>query len=61
MDRLILAADPFGGVSIPGYAPDVGKFNDRPVEVSTTTAGVLLAHDGTEIPLPDFDKMLTAL
>jgi len=50
----------YGGVSIPGYAPDVGKFNDKPVEVSATTAGVLVAHDGTEMPLADFDKMPAA-
>ena len=36
---------------------EMGKFNDRPVEVSATTAGVLVAHDGTEMPLADFDKM----
>ena len=47
----------YGGVSVPGYAPEVHKFNDRPVEVSTNTSGVLIAHDGTEMPLADFDTM----
>lgn len=50
----------YGGVSMPGYAPEVGKFYDRPVEASETTAGVLVAHDGTEMPLADFDKMPAA-
>ncbi len=42
---------------MPGYFPEVGKFYDRPVEVSEATAGVLVAHDGTEMPPSDFDKM----
>ena len=50
----------YGGVSMPGYVPAPGKFNDRPVEVSATTTGVLVAHDGTEMPLADFDKMPSA-
>lgn len=50
----------YGGVSLPGYKHTKGKFNGRPVEVSATTAGVLVAHDGTEMPLADFDKMPTA-
>jgi hypothetical protein len=45
---------------MPGYVPAPGKFNDRPVEVSATTTGVLVAHDGTEMPLADFDKMPSA-
>lgn len=39
------------------YKVDTAKFNDRPVEISATTAGVLVTHDGTEMPLADFDKM----
>ena len=31
-----------------------------PVEVSATTAGVLVAHDGSEMPLANYDKMPTA-
>lgn len=37
--------------------PDVGEFNDKPVEVSATTAGVLVAHDGSDMSLADFDKV----
>lgn len=47
----------YGSVSIAGYTPPKGTFNDRPVEVSATTAGVLVANDGTEMPLADYDKM----
>lgn len=47
----------YGSVSIAGYAPPKGTFNDRPVETSESTTGVLVAHDGTEMPLADYDKM----
>jgi len=36
------------------------RLHDRPIEVSDSTAGVLVAHDGTEMPLADYDKMPTA-
>lgn len=49
----------YGSVSIAGYTPPNGTFNDRPVEVPATTAGALVAHDGTEMPLADYDKMPT--
>ena len=42
------------------YKVDKAKFNDRPIEVSDSTAGALVAHDGTEMPLADYDKMPTA-
>lgn len=42
------------------YKVDRNKFNDRTIEVSDSTAGVLVAHDGTEMPLADFDKMPAA-
>lgn len=47
----------YGGASLPGYKHTKGKFFDRPVEVSATTAGVLVAHDGTEMLLADYDTM----
>lgn len=50
----------YGGVSIPGYSPTPPRFNDKPLEVSATTAGVLVAHDGTEMPLADFDQLAPA-
>lgn len=39
------------------YKVDKTKFNDRPIEVSDSTAGVLVAHDGTEMQLADFDQL----
>lgn len=50
----------YGGASLPGFTHKKGVFFDRPIEVSATTAGVLVAHDGTEMPLADYDKMPTA-
>lgn len=49
----------YGGASLPGFKHNKGFFLDRPVEVSATTAGALVAHDGTEMPLADYDKMPT--
>lgn len=42
------------------YKVDKTKFNDRPIEVSDATAEALLAHDGTEMPLAEYDKMAAA-
>lgn len=42
------------------YKVDKAKFNDRPIEVSDLTAGALVAHDGAEMPLADYEKMPTA-
>ena len=42
------------------YKVDKTKFNDRPIEISDSTAGALVAHDGTEMPLADYDKMPAA-
>lgn len=50
-------AQRYGGSSLPGFKLTKGKFFDRPVEVSETTAGVLVAHDGTEMLLADYDTM----
>ena len=42
------------------YKVDKNKFNDRPIEVADSTAGALVAHDGTEMPLAEYDKMPAA-
>lgn len=47
----------YGCVAMPGVEPPKDKFNGRPVEVSESTVGVLVAHDGTEMPLADFDQL----
>ncbi len=49
----------YGAVAVPGHKPAKGEFNGRPVEVSDATAGVLIAHDGTEMQLADFDQLST--
>jgi hypothetical protein len=48
----------YGAVATPGSkALPKTEFNGRPVEVSDSTAGVLVAHDGTEMHLADFDQL----
>ena len=50
----------YGCVPMNGVKPEQGKFNGSPIEVSDATAGVLVAHDGTEMPLADFDQLAHA-
>lgn len=50
----------YGCVPMPGVRPEQGKFNGCPIEVSDSTAGVLVAHDGAEMPLADFDQLAPA-
>ncbi len=51
----------YGAVATPGSkTPPKTEFNGRPVEVSSSTAGVLVAHDGTEMHLADFDQLKPA-
>lgn len=38
-------------------APPRDEFWSRPIEVSDSTAGVVIAHDGTEMQLSDFDTL----
>lgn len=40
-----------------GKPPPKNEFFGRPVEVSAATAGVLVAHDGTEMNLANFDQL----
>lgn len=48
----------YGAVATPGSkVTSKTEFNGRPVEVSDSTAGVLVAHDGTEIHLAEFDQL----
>lgn len=37
--------------------PPKTEFWSRPIEISDSTAGVVVAHDGTEMPLSAFDQM----
>ena len=48
----------YGCAAMPGATiPPKTEFNGRPVEVSDATSGVLVAHDGTEMHLADFDQL----
>lgn len=48
----------YGSVAMPGATiPPKTEFNGRPVEVSDATSGVLVAHDGAEMHLADFDQL----
>ena len=38
-------------------SPPKGEFWSRPIEVSQSTQGVVIAHDGTELQLSDFDTL----
>lgn len=47
-----------GQAAFPGATPprrDV--FNDRPIEISETTTGEIVAVDGTATPLSDYDSL----
>lgn len=51
----------YGAIAMPGgKAPPKTEFNGRPVEVSDATPGVLVAHDGTEMRLTDYDQLKPA-
>lgn len=36
--------------------PSLADFMGRPIDVSDSTVGVIVAHDGTEAPLSEFDQ-----
>ncbi len=50
----------YGCVAMPGVKPSKTEFNGRPVELSDATVGMLVAHDGMEMPLADFDQLAPA-
>ena len=47
----------YGATAGQGQRPAKGEFFGRPIEISEATVGVLVAHDGTEMPLADFDQL----
>ena len=56
-DDLLLCRQ-YGQVAFPGATPPRrDKFQGRPIEVSDSTPGEIVAHDGAVIPLSDDDRL----
>lgn len=47
----------YGCVAVPGATPSRTHFNGCQIDVTDATAGVLVGHDGSEMPLADFDQL----
>jgi hypothetical protein len=53
----LLLCQRYGQVSFPGaQPPQRDRFNDRPIEITDSTPGEIVAHDGTVTPLSDYDE-----